>query len=147
MVKKNKNILIVVAHRDDETFGCGGTIAKYTKKNYKIFAISMTDGVSSRKNLKPHDALKRHKNSIEASKILGFKWIEKFSGDFKDNKMDNTNILKVIQIIEKAKKFVNPELVFTHFPDDLNVDHQIVASATMTAFRPKAKEKWNDSKD
>ena len=46
----------------------------------------------------------------------------------------------VIQIIEKAKKFVNPELVFTHFPDDLNVDHQIVANATMTAFRTKAKE-------
>ena len=43
-----KNILIVVAHCDDETFGSGGTIVKHIADNFKVYAVSMTDGVSSR---------------------------------------------------------------------------------------------------
>ena len=38
------------------------------------------------------------------------------------------------------KNKINPELIITHFPEDLNIDHQVVAEATMTAFRPKFKE-------
>ena len=140
-MKKNKNVLIVVAHRDDETFGCGGTIVKLVKQNYKVFAISMTDGVSSRKHIKKRDITDRYEHSLRASKILGFKWLDKISGNFKDNKMDDANVLDIIKVIEKAKTKIKPEVVITHFPDDLNVDHQIVSNATMTAFRPKAKEK------
>ena len=43
-----KNILIVVAHCDDETFGCEGTIVKHIADNFKVYVISMADGVSSR---------------------------------------------------------------------------------------------------
>jgi LmbE family N-acetylglucosaminyl deacetylase len=135
-----KNILFIVAHRDDETFGCGGTIAKLIKSNYKIFAISMTDGISSRNKPKSIEIKNRYKNSLKASKILEFEWLDKFSGNFQDNKMDNSSILDVIKVIEKVKKHVNPVFVYTHFPDDLNIDHQIVAKATMTAFRPKFRE-------
>ena len=44
-----KKILIIVAHTDDEAFGVGGTIAKHNKNKDKVFAISFTDGVSSRR--------------------------------------------------------------------------------------------------
>ncbi len=141
MKNKNKSVLIVVAHRDDETFGCGGTIAKLKLENYKIFAVSMTDGVSSRKNSDKKKIFNRIKNSENASKILGFSWLDKFCGDFKDNAMDDENILQIIKVIERVKNKINPELVITHFPEDLNIDHQVVAEATMTAFRPKFKEK------
>jgi LmbE family N-acetylglucosaminyl deacetylase len=132
-----KNVLIIVAHRDDETIGCGATIAKLSKNNYNIFAISMTDGVSSRKGFNNIQIKKRYINSINVSKILKFKWLDHFSGQFKDNNMGSESLLDVVKLIEKAKKEVNPEIVFTHFSEDLNIDHQIVANATMTAFRPK----------
>ena len=48
MKKINKSILVVVAHRDDEILGCGGLMAKLVSENYKVFAISMTNGVSAR---------------------------------------------------------------------------------------------------
>ena len=47
-MKKNK-ILFVVAHTDDETIGSGGTIAKHNSIGDKVFAMSFTDGISSRK--------------------------------------------------------------------------------------------------
>ena len=44
---KNK-ILIIVAHPDDETLGCGGAIARHVRNNDKVFCISFTNGVSER---------------------------------------------------------------------------------------------------
>ena len=54
--------------------------------------------------------------------------------------MDNESLLEIIKVIERVKK-IDPEIVITHFPEDLNIDHQIVSEATMTAFRPKARDK------
>ena len=56
-----KNILIIVAHRDDETIGCGGAIYQHYLNGDKVFCLSFTDGVSSRgnnkkKNLKSREA-------------------------------------------------------------------------------------------
>ena len=44
-----KKILIIVAHTDDESFGCGGFIKKMSLNKNKIAAISFTNGISSRK--------------------------------------------------------------------------------------------------
>lgn len=140
-MKKNiKSVLIVVAHRDDEILGCGGTIAKLIEDKYKVYAISMTNGVSSRVRSSKKEIEQRYKNSLKASKIIGFNWLNKNSGNFADNAMDSEPLLNIIKVIEKAKKITNPEIVITHFPEDLNIDHQIVSSATLTAFRPKTSQ-------
>ena len=44
---KNKRILIIAAHPDDEILGCGGTISKLKNENY-IEALFITNGVSAR---------------------------------------------------------------------------------------------------
>ena len=133
-----KKVLISVAHSDDETIGCGGTIAKHVSKGDKVFCISMTDGVSSRFDQKIDlRAIKKRKEaSIKASKKLGFTWIEDCCGNFPDNSLDDIKLLDIIKLIEKAKKIINPHVVYTHDFNDLNIDHKIVSDATMTAFRP-----------
>ena len=65
----DKNILIVVAHSDDETIGMGGTIKKHHENGDKVYVISMTDGVSSRKE-DESQKLERVLASEKASKIL-----------------------------------------------------------------------------
>jgi LmbE family N-acetylglucosaminyl deacetylase len=134
----SKKILICVAHPDDETIGCGGTIAKHIKNGDKVFCISMTDGVSSRNNFKKLDIKKRKNSKKKAEKILGFKWIEN-KKNFPDNQLDTVKLIEIIKVIEKAKKKIKPKIVYTHFPDDLNIDHRLVAEATLTAFRPTKK--------
>jgi LmbE family N-acetylglucosaminyl deacetylase len=103
----------------------------------------MTNGVGARHS-KTKDKLihERKKNSLLASKILGFEWLLDCCGDFSDNAMDKVKLLDVVRIIEKAKKKIMPHIIYTHNPHDLNVDHRIVAEATLTAFRPQTKEVW-----
>jgi len=139
----SKRILICVAHPDDETIGCGGAIAHHVKDKDRVYCIYMTNGVGARHS-KTQDNLiyQRKKNSLLAAKILGFRWLLDCCGDFPDNGMDKTKLLDVVKMIEKAKKRIRPHIIYTHNPHDLNIDHRIVAEATLTAFRPQAKEIW-----
>lgn len=130
-------ILILVAHPDDETIGCGGTIHKHFKNKDKIFAVSFTDGVGSR-NKANQKKIRRKKQSIKVSKILGFNWINQYS--LPDNSLDQIPILKIVKKIEKIKKEINPDIVYTHSKYDLNIDHRIIFQSTLTAFRPQPKD-------
>lgn len=138
-----KKILVLAAHPDDETIGCGGTILKHILSNDKVFCIYFTDGVGARKNKNNKKEInERKKSAKKAEKILGFRWMEKYCGFFPDNELDKVSLLKIIKIIEKIKKIVSPDIIYTHCPYDLNIDHQKIAEATITAFRPQDKEKW-----
>ena len=139
---KNKNILVVVAHTDDETLGLGGTIAAHTLLGDNVYGIAMTNGVSSRNNKTNLKIKIRKKAAISASKIIGLKWIK--GGNFADNAMDDTPLLEIIKIIENAKSKINPSIIYTHSSNDLNIDHRIVCEATLTAFRPQPNETWEE---
>lgn len=132
-----KNILVVVAHPDDETIGMGGTISKHICNGDKVYVISMTNGVSSR-DPERNEINLRITASEEASKILGFKWQKRF--DFPDNKMDTIPLLEIVKEIEKIKLQVNPHIVYSHSLSDLNIDHRILTNAVLTTFRPQPKE-------
>jgi len=131
-----KNVLIVVAHPDDETFGMGGSIAKHNSQGDKVYAISFTDGISSRTNNKKAIS-ERSKSLTAASKILGFKWLKNFY--YEDNKLDRVSLLQLVKEIESIKKKIKFDLIYSHNFSDLNIDHQIISRATLTAFRPDNK--------
>ena len=136
-MKKNK-VLIIVAHPDDETIGMGGTIKKHVNKGDKVYAISMTDGVSARESSTISEITKRKLAAKKASVELGFYWEKNFT--FKDNAMDKHSLIEIIKSIEKIKSKIDPDLIYTHSAADLNIDHRIVAQAVLTAFRPVPKE-------
>jgi LmbE family N-acetylglucosaminyl deacetylase len=41
-------ILIVAAHPDDETLGCGGTVAQHTADGHEVHIAILGEGISSR---------------------------------------------------------------------------------------------------
>ena len=133
-----KKILILVAHTDDESFGCGGFIKKLKNKKNKIYAISFTDGVGSRDKNNKIKIKQRKDASEKAAKILGFKWVAQF--DFPDNQLDKISNLEITKIIEKFKNKIKPDILLTHNFSDLNIDHRVIAEAALTAFRPEPKQ-------
>jgi LmbE family N-acetylglucosaminyl deacetylase len=129
-----KNVLVLAAHPDDETLGCGGTIHRLAQEGCNIGLITFTNGEGAR------GATDKNRNTSldEVSKILG---INNFTyGDFPDNAMDSVPMLEICKFLEYNLTF-DPDIIFTHFENDLNVDHQIVAKATWTVFRPQMGKK------
>ena len=144
---KNYRTLVVVAHPDDETVGCGGYISKLHHEKNEIFTVYLTDGEKGRftnlqkkKKESERKIILRKKNAIKASKILGSNVLEKYSGIFEDQNLDVVPLIKITRVIEKIKKEINPFQVITHSAHDLNKDHRTVFEAVLTAFRPKFNE-------
>ena len=48
MRNKNKKVLVVAAHADDEVLGCGGTISSLSSKGIDIRILFLSECVSSR---------------------------------------------------------------------------------------------------
>lgn len=134
-----KNILVVAAHSDDETLGCGGTIAKHVAKGDSVHVIFLTDGVSSRtsKQSGATDAAARSVSSLSALEVLGVTEDAITAFSFPDNALDSVPRLEVVKAIEGVMSRVQPEVVYTHHAGDLNVDHRYAYEATMTACRPQ----------
>ena len=135
-MRKNKAILCVAAHPDDEVLGCGGTMAKLSEEN-DIYTLILGEGITSRDiadEEKKEELKELKKQSDEANKILGVKKV--FFTNFPDNKFDTAALLDIIKPIEEHVQKIKPEVVFTHHYGDLNIDHQITHKAVLTAVRP-----------
>lgn len=125
-----KKVLILAAHPDDETLGCGGTINRLHKEGHHIQLLTFTDGESSR------GQSEKNRNNLldKVSEILG---IDEYSfSNFPDNAMDSVPLLSLCKFIESQVKDF-PDIIFTHHHNDLNIDHQLVAKATYSVFRPQ----------
>ncbi len=139
MIKKK--VLVFAAHPDDEILGCGGTLAAHSIKKNKVQIVFFTDGESARfakkKNQKKID--NRKESAIKVSKLLKAK--RPIFNNFPDNQLDTIPFLKVVKFVEKNIKKFKPDIIYTHFPHDLNIDHRIVSKAVITACRPQKKNK------
>jgi len=136
-----KKILVFSAHPDDETLGCGGYIKKLSKKNNTVVCV-FTTGITSRKKYNKKELYSLKKNALDAFKILGFK--KNIFLNLDDNKLDSYPLLKIVKLAEEIIETEKPNVIFTHFPDDLNIDHRIVTEAVLTASRPLKKNNFID---
>ena len=46
MDSNSKNVLVIAPHHDDESIGCGGTIALLTSKGYSVSVVHVYEGSS-----------------------------------------------------------------------------------------------------
>ena len=132
---ETKKVLILAAHPDDEVLGCGGTIFNLTSQKIRVHVCFFSNGVAARLNFKSKEIILRKKAAKKAAKILKISKVEYYN--FPDNSFDKVNILEITRVIEKKIKIFKPDTIFTHFGNDLNIDHQKINQATLTATRPQ----------
>ena len=141
---KNKKIMVVVAHPDDELLGPGGTMNKLIHEyNCNIRVVILGEGLTSRSDQRDpekwSEELEVHKkNILEAQKAIGYQSVGIY--DFPDNRFDTVALLDIIKAVEKEKKAFQPEVIFTHHGGDVNIDHQRTFEAVITATRPMEHE-------
>jgi LmbE family N-acetylglucosaminyl deacetylase len=129
-----ERVLVVAAHPDDETFGCGATIAMHAKRGDAVSVLILADGIGSR-GFSQALLLQRHGACRKACRILGTEDVWLFQ--FADNLMDNVALLQVVQHIEKHIERFKPTAIYTHSRGDLNIDHQVTHDAVNVACRPQ----------
>jgi LmbE family N-acetylglucosaminyl deacetylase len=141
---KNKRIMLVVAHPDDELLGLGATMHKLIREvNINTHVVILGEGITSRADNRDPEKWKTeleiHRNNIkQAQKAIGFHSLSIY--DFPDNRFDTVALLDIIKVIEKEKEQFQPDVIFTHHGGDVNIDHQRTFEAVITACRPMCQE-------
>ncbi|MBD5781447.1 PIG-L family deacetylase [Pelagicoccus sp. NFK12] len=125
------SVLIVVAHPDDETLGCGATAAALSAKGIPVRSCILSGNAAARKGHPGQSEL--IDDTHKAHDILGMPapiW-----GDFPNIKLNTVPHLDLVQFIEAAIEETQADTIFTHHPSDLNNDHLHVSRACQAAAR------------
>ena len=130
-------VLIIAAHPDDEVLGVGGTVARHAISGDDVKVIIVAEGATSRHHSSKDDVTDLHQAAKKSAHILGSS--EPVFLGLPDNRLDSLDLLEITHAIENQAQNIKPQIVYTHHGGDLNLDHQIVHRAVLTAFRPLPK--------
>lgn len=132
------NVLVLAAHPDDEVLGCGGTIARLADAGADVLIGILGEGSTSRAMNRADGDLaavaELRAQSERAAELLGATDLAHIG--LPDNRFDSLDLLDVVKAVEALVERSAAELVLTQHGGDLNVDHQAVFRAAMTATRP-----------
>ena len=131
-------VLVVAAHPDDEVLGCGATMARLANEGHEVHIAIMGEGITSRhvgRQEADADQLARlHQHAHAAANKVKAKAVQLFK--LPDNRLDTVPLLEVVKLVEDLVEKLKPEVIYTHHPGDLNIDHGVVHRAVLTATRP-----------
>lgn len=135
-----KRMLLVFAHPDDESFTCGGTIAKYTHNGWEVHLLCVTRGEAGNRGTYrdiDDDSLGaiREKELQNACKLLGIRSI-KFL-DYKDGTLSGVEPGEIEHKVYKTMTDLAPSVVITFEPQGItnHPDHIKLTRATTVAFQ------------
>lgn len=124
------NIVCVGAHPGDPEFGCGGTMAKYAEAGHNVIFLYLTRGEAGdpSKTYAESGAL-RTKEAETACKALNVKpqFVGQIDGNTIVSNEKNTELLKILQSLK-------PDMVYTHWPVDGHMDHQVSGLLALTSW-------------
>lgn len=131
---KDKRILIVAPHPDDEALDSGGLIMRAKKERAFVLVLFMSTGGSRQFVNGFTTGLDRINEAKEASKYGGF--IYRIGFVDTSTKVDTMPQKSLIEFIEDYVKDYVPDIVVIPSRDSYSQDHRAVATAAISALRP-----------
>ncbi|RSK27261.1 bacillithiol biosynthesis deacetylase BshB2 [Bacillus sp. HMF5848] len=135
----NNHILVALAHPDDESFGAGGTISKYTTEGIPVTYACATLGEMGRNMGTPVFANRetlpvlRKQELKEACSALGIKDLRMLGLRDKTLEFENSDI--IMDMIYEILLEIKPKLVITFYPGlGVHPDHNTIGEATILAI-------------
>lgn len=122
-----QQVLCLGAHSDDIEIGCGGTILKLIETFPNISFYWVVFGASGEK--------RKEEAWASATNFLGsVKDRNILIQDFKDGFFPYIGA-EIKNFFEQLKREVSPDLILTHYRQDLHQDHRIISDLTWNTFR------------
>lgn len=113
----NGDILAIVSHPDDETFGCGGTLASHAMQDKIVDVLCLTCNPKERKN-----------EILNAVEELGV--ADTIVWDNQIIIVDSSTIRSISDVIVEKR----PQIVITHLPFDYHREHKITFQVVKEAI-------------
>jgi LmbE family N-acetylglucosaminyl deacetylase len=124
------SVVCVGGHPDDPESGCGGTLARYAALGHSVTILYLTRGERGIDGTSLDEAARiRSAESEAACKILGA--TAAFFGQIDGaTELNHAHVDAMHRFFATAK----PDLVFTHWPVDTHMDHQVASILTIRAW-------------
>ena len=140
MIKKERHVLIILPHPDDEAFGISGSIAQYRKWGIPVTYACLTLGEMGRNLGNPPFANRetlpqiRKKELEEACKAMKLDDLRMMG--LRDKTVEFEDDEKMVKLVEDLIEDTNPSLVISFYPGySVHPDHEAGARAVIRAIR------------
>jgi len=134
-----KRILLLLAHPDDETFGPGGTIAKYSAQGADVYLATATKGQAGMVGEPPitdreHLGEVRAAELLRAAGILGIRKVV-FLG-FMDGRLAETKREEIVGKAVEQIRWIRPHVLIGFGPEGVSrhPDHVTMCEVALEAF-------------
>lgn len=118
-------VLFLGAHCDDIEIGCGGTIIRLVERWHTARFVWVTLSSDSERASETRDAARMLLEGADQQTIC----VESFRGSYFP--YDGTALKDYFESLKAHR----PQIVFTHFRQDLHQDHRVVNELTWNTFR------------
>ena len=134
-------LLVVVAHPDDESFGCGSVLARASAAGYETAVLCATRGEAGESRIRTGDlAVVREAELRSASRILGVGTVclldhadSGMTGDPEPGTLAAADPSRVIAEVRSVIDDLRPDIVVTLDASDGHRDHAVIRDATIAA--------------
>lgn len=123
-------VVCIGAHPDDPESGCGGTLARYAALGHAVTIVYLTRGERGIDGKSLDEAARiRTAESETACRIIGAKPV--FFGQI-DGATEFTRAH--VEAMSRLLADEHPDILFTHWPVDTHMDHQVASMLTIRAW-------------
>jgi LmbE family N-acetylglucosaminyl deacetylase len=125
-------VLVIAPHPDDEVLGCGGVIARHSRRGDQVHVVIVTRGIPE---IFPPESIENTRLELnEAHHILGVASV--IFLDFPAPRLDVTSGQVIADSIRAVVSELHPDTIYLPHHGDIHGDHRAVNMATIIAARP-----------
>lgn len=128
----SRRILIISAHPDDETLGCGGTILKHVSYSDEIYWIVSTQAHEPQWSAQ---IIQKKAEEVEAvAKAFSIRKVFKLG--FPTIRLEQVEQGVLMNALREVIEEVKPEIIYTIHSGDVHSDHRALFTATLAVLKP-----------
>ena len=138
MIEKERQVLVVFPHPDDEAFGVSGTIASHINMGTPVTYACLTLGEMGRNMGNPPFANRetlpniRRQELKEAARVMGIKDLRMLG--YRDKTVEFEDPARLEADISSLLEELNPSLVISFYPGySVHPDHEATGKAVVAA--------------